>query len=53
MDRVLISKQTQVISQCVVDVIKVVLRIMLVEITSHDIGLISRGRVGIFGVWAR
>lgn len=53
MDRVLISRQAQVISQCVVDVIIVVLRVMLVVIINQDIGLISRGRCGIFGVWAR
>lgn len=52
-DSVLISRHTHVISQCVVDVIIEVLRMMLVVITNQDIRLISRGLGGIFGVWAR
>lgn len=43
-DRVLISRQTHVISQCVVEVIIEVLRAMLVVIISQDSGVISRGR---------
>lgn len=49
MDRVLISRHTQVMSQCVVSVIIVVLKAMLVVIINHDIGLISRGRVAFSG----
>lgn len=45
----LISRQAQVISQCVVDVIIVVLKVMLVVIINQDIGLISRGRVAFSG----
>lgn len=52
-DRVLISRQTQAISQCVVVVIKVVLMMMLIVIVIRDIGFISKGPVDIFGVWAR
>lgn len=49
MERVLISRQTQVISQCVVDVIIVVLKMMLVVMINQDIRLISRGHVAFSG----
>lgn len=45
----LISRQTQVMSQCVVDVIMVVLKIMLVVMINQDVRLISRGRVAFSG----
>lgn len=45
--------QAQAISQCVVMVIRVVLMMMLVVMVTKDTGLISRGLVDIFGVWAR
>lgn len=53
MDRVLISRQTQAISQCVVVVVNKVLMMMLAVMVISDIGLISKGPVDIFGVWAR
>lgn len=49
MDRVLISRHVQAMSQCVVDEITVVLMIMLVVIINQDIGLISRGRMTFSG----
>lgn len=49
----LISIQAQAINQCVVMVIRVVLMMMLVVMVTKDTRLISRGLVGIFGVWAR
>lgn len=49
MERVLISRHTQVISQCVVDVIIVVLKMMLIVMINQDIRLISRGRVAFSG----
>lgn len=53
MDRVLISRQAQAISQCVVVVIKMVLVVMLRVMVVRDVGLISKGLLDIFGVWAR
>lgn len=49
----LISKQVHAISQCVADMTVMVLSVMLVVIIVQDIVLISSGRSGIFGVWAR